>query len=368
MSKSGHQLKSKITHEMSQVEVTRTDSPTAHATETTHSKLVKHSSDERTTPSSSATTIVPETASVSVVSDNPPVSVSNPISVVSKNPTVPNNPTVPDNPIVPNNPTVPDNPIVPNNPTVPVNQTVPVVPNNPIVSTTPTKPLEKSASYETKEKVTNVKPEDDDDGDFKNDESDTKKYKQMGLVDECDVNEMESVLRDNPKLKEIFKSSDDLIHALKVISLIRPNEKFSTSAGIFIQSEIQNPIRVSDWIRQYTQPLWLIRMRNGDDRITNLKAIKAIFVGALVVVDDALQEHENLSGRDSQTRVDLVKKMKNEQLINRMADAITKAMNSLENLKQTYSGDANACARIDMLRETIKDRSTLIKTSLDFLK
>jgi hypothetical protein len=190
----------------------------------------------------------------------------------------------------------------------------------------------------------------------------------MGLVDECDVKEMESVLRDNPKLGEIFKSSDDLIHALKVISLIRPNEKFSTSAGIFIQSEIQNPIRVSDWIRQYTQPLWFTRMRNGDDRITNLKAIKAIFVGALVVVDDALQEHEIFSKQDSQTRVDIVKKLKNEQLINRMADAITKAMNSLENLKQTYCGDANACARIDMLRETIKDRTTLIKTSLDFLK
>ena len=205
----------------------------------------------------------------------------------------------------------------------------------------------------------------DDDSD---DQFDTKKYKQMGLVDECDVKEMESVLKDNPKLKEIFKSSDDLIHALKVISLIRPNEKFSTSAGIFIQSEIQNPTRVSDWIRQYTQPLWFIRMRNGDDRITNLKAIKAIFVGAFVVVDDALQEHENFSRQDSQTRVDIVKKLKNEQLINRMAEAITKAMNSLENLKQTYIGDANACARIDMLRETVKDRSTLIKTSLDFLK
>jgi hypothetical protein len=68
------------------------------------------------------------------------------------------------------------------------------------------------------------------------------------------------------------------------------------------------------------------------------------------------------------SRIDIVKKQKNEQLINRMAESITKSINGMENLKQTYNGDAHACARIDMMTETIRDRLALIKTSLEFLK
>ena len=191
----------------------------------------------------------------------------------------------------------------------------------------------------------------------------------MCLVSETDVKEMNDCLSLHPKLSDVFKSHDDLIHALKVISSIKPNEKFSTSSGIYIQSEIQRPVSWRDVAAQYLQPLWLIRMKNGDDRISNLKAIKSIFVGALLVVEESLQERETIiKPRDPISRIDIVKKQKNEQLINRMAESITKAINSMENLKQTYNGDAHACARIDMMTETIRDRLALIKTSLEFLK
>lgn len=191
----------------------------------------------------------------------------------------------------------------------------------------------------------------------------------MCLVNESDLKEMNECLATHPKLSEVFKSPDDLIHALKVISSIKPNEKFSTSSGIFIQSEIQRPVTWRDLVQQYLQPMWLVRMKNGDDRITNLKAIKAIFVGALLIVEESLVEREQvIKPKDPVSRIDVVKKLKNEQLINRMAEAISKAVNSMENLKQTYTGDAHACARIDMLTETIRDRLALIKTSLDFLK
>jgi hypothetical protein len=191
----------------------------------------------------------------------------------------------------------------------------------------------------------------------------------MCLVSETDVKEMNDCLSLHPKLSDVFKSHDDLIHALKVISSIKPNEKFSTSSGIYIQSEIQRPVSWRDVAAQYLQPLWLIRMKNGDDRISNLKAIKSIFVGALLVVEESLQERETIiKPHDPISRIDIVKKQKNEQLINRMAESITKAINSMENLKQTYNGDAHACARIDMMTETIRDRLALIKTSLDFLK
>jgi hypothetical protein len=190
-----------------------------------------------------------------------------------------------------------------------------------------------------------------------------------GLVNECDLKEMNECLACHPKLADVFKSSDDLIHALKVISLIKPHEKFSTSSGIYIQTEIQHPSTWMEMAQQYLQPVWLIRMKNGEDRITNLKAIKSIFVGAFLVVEESLQEREQvIKPKDSVSRIDIVKKLKNEQVINRMAEAITKAVSSMENLKQTYTGDAHACARIDMLTETIRDRLALIRTSLDFLK
>lgn len=190
-----------------------------------------------------------------------------------------------------------------------------------------------------------------------------------GLVNECDLKEMNECLECHPKLADVFKSSDDLIHALKVISSIKPHEKFSTSSGIYIQTEIQHPNTWMEMAQQYLQPVWFIRMKNGEDRITNLKAIKAIFVGALLVVEESLQEREQvIKPKDPVSRIDVVKKLKNEQLINRMAEAITKAVSSMDNLKQTYTGDAHACARIDMLTETIRDRLALIKTSLDFLR
>ena len=191
----------------------------------------------------------------------------------------------------------------------------------------------------------------------------------MCLVNESDLKEMNECLATHPKLAEVFKSPDDLIHALKVISSIKPNEKFSTSSGIFIQSEIQRPSTWRELMQQYLQPMWFVRMKNGDDRITNLKAIKAIFVGSLLVVEESLVEREQvIKPKDPVSRIDIVKKLKNEQLINRTAEAISKAVNSMDNLKQTYNGDAHACARIDMLTETIRDRLALIKTSLDFLK
>lgn len=203
-------------------------------------------------------------------------------------------------------------------------------------------------------------------------DSSTTQSLNMSLVSECDLKEMAEVIKDHPKLSEAFKSFDDLIHALKVVSSIKPNDKISTNTGFYIQTELTRPQTWGEWAKQYLQPVWFVRLKNGDDRITNLKAIKAIFVGALVIVEQCLQERETMAS-ERQThahsaRLDVVKKIKNEQLITRMAEAITKAVGSLENLKQTYTGDAHTCARIEMLSETIRDRLLLIKTSLEFLK
>jgi len=186
-----------------------------------------------------------------------------------------------------------------------------------------------------------------------------------GLINASDVKELQECLSVHPKFADVFKSPDDLLHALKVIASVKPHERFSTHAGIYIHPEPQRP---ATW-RDVLYPIWLIRLTNGEDRIANLKALKAVFVGALLVIEAALQEREHVfKPKDPLCRIDVVQKQKNEQTITRMTDAVTRAVESLNHLKQTYEGDASACARIDMLMDVIRDRLALVATSLQFLK
>lgn len=199
--------------------------------------------------------------------------------------------------------------------------------------------------------------------------------KSIPLTNPSETQELEEIIKYNPKLASVFKSPDDVIHSLKVVQFIKPGERFSTHTGVYIQ-HVQNNLNTwSGWVKSYVQPLWLVRMKNGDDRMTNLKVIKALFVGAFVIIEEALQEREKMYEEKSHdeephntSRTDKIKKLKNEQLITRMSEAVTNAITSIQNLKQTYAEDANTCARIDMLTETVKDRLLLIKTSVDFFK
>jgi len=203
----------------------------------------------------------------------------------------------------------------------------------------------------------------------------TPSTKSIPLTNPSETKELEEMIKCNPKLASVFKSPDDVIHSLKVVQFIKAGERFSTNTGVYIQ-HIQNNINTwAGWVKSYVQPLWFVRMKNGDDRMTNLKVIKALFVGAFVIIEEALQEREKMyeeKNSDEEpynaSRTDKIKKLKNEQLITRMSEAVTNAINSIQNLKETYAEDANTCARIDMLTETVKDRLLLIKTSVEFFK
>lgn len=189
------------------------------------------------------------------------------------------------------------------------------------------------------------------------------------LVDICEIQDLEEIQKDYPRLAKIFKNTDDLNHALKVISSIKPKQRFSTTTGIYIQLEPVTPVYWGDWIRINLQPpQWLLRKSNGDDRNTNLRAIKAIFVGAFLVIESALQEREHLCSNNEKSRPEMIHKLKNEQLITRMNQSVAKAIEGVQNLKQTYADDAHTCARIDTLTETINDKVILIKKSLEFFE
>ena len=196
-------------------------------------------------------------------------------------------------------------------------------------------------------------------------------FKSMGLTSEADIAELDSIKKDNPRLCSIFKNSDQVIHALKVISAIKPNQKFSTANGINIQSEITHTDTWADWLRHF-HPVWFGRLCAGDDRNTNLRVIKGVFIYAFVIIEESLISREQLyknTSNEKLTEVSFtIRKMKNEQLITRMSNAITDAIGCMQNLKKTYADDPNICARIDTLTETINDRLILTKTSLNFFK
>jgi hypothetical protein len=192
----------------------------------------------------------------------------------------------------------------------------------------------------------------------------------MILIDELELKELKEFLTVHDSLLPVFKTPDDLVHVLKVISLIQPNQRISTFGGVCIQCEPEpSSVDWFGWIRQKIQPLCLIRKFYGDSRISNIRAIKAIFIGSLIVIELALQDRENLfKNRESimSPRNDITTKLKNEQLIGKMTKSITKALTGMQNLKETYDGDAHACALIEMLSETINDRILLIEKSLEF--
>lgn len=206
------------------------------------------------------------------------------------------------------------------------------------------------------------------------------------LIDDLEMKELKEFIIEHEKLGSIFKTPDDLVHVLKVISLIQPHQRISTTDGVYIQSEItkSNPNNNNNdinpgadigwfgWAKQKVQPLCLIRRIYGDDRISNIKTIKAILIASLIVIEVALQARDKMfmmtATTDKVTRNDITIKLKNEQLINKMTKSINKAVTGMQNLKETYNGDAHVCALIEMLTETINDRLELIAKSLEFLK
>lgn len=179
--------------------------------------------------------------------------------------------------------------------------------------------------------------------------------RKMSLTTKNERLEMEEILNKHPRLQSILVNPDNLLHALKVIASIRPNTRLSTVSGIYLQT--------SD------DPWMGIRRRFwGEDRLQNIRVVKSIFIAAFVMIDDAFDEREQfIREPTSSKRQDIIQSLKNKQLIERITLCIQQARGSIDHLKSTYSEDANMCALVDMLNETIKDRIQLIQRSIEIL-
>lgn len=175
------------------------------------------------------------------------------------------------------------------------------------------------------------------------------------IVGESEKAEIEDFSENHPHIAKILQTSDDLCHALKVIASIKENERFSTNGGIYVQSHDES------WV-------WMKRWVYGDDRTTNIKTIKVVFLATFALIDKCLLEREEIMKKKSNARPDVIQRMKNAQLIGRLTKAIVDAKVSMEHLKKTYKDDAHTVSRIDMLSDSIKDRLQLICTSLQCLE
>ena len=242
---------------------------------------------------------------------------------------------------------------------------------------------------------------------------------QYNLFDKVELIELKEFIETHEGLLSVFKTPDNLVHVLKVIESIKPNQRVSTFDGVYIQREPEsNEINWYGWFRQKAKPLCVIRKIYGDDRISNIRAIKSIFIGSLMVIEMALQEreelflpikplsqsqsnvdnlptpketaptfgsdinnhhnnndHNNNKGKITKPtpiilsqRNDFTCKLKNKQLIDKMIRSLSGALTGLQNLKTTYSDDAHVCSFIGVITETMNDRILLIKESLKFFE
>lgn len=178
------------------------------------------------------------------------------------------------------------------------------------------------------------------------------------LVNDIERKELEDFCANNKNFEQLLKSPDDICHALKVISSLEGKERFSTSTGFYIQPS-------EEWF------VWLKRWVYGDDRATNMKAIKCLFIATFTMIDQCLQEREVFVAASTREhnpeRIDTIQRMKNSQLIERLTKYVVDASGGLDKLKETYKDDTHTKARIDTLSSNVNDRLQLIKTSLGFL-
>lgn len=183
----------------------------------------------------------------------------------------------------------------------------------------------------------------------------------IAIINRSEYQEVVSFFQSHPEFDHFQHHPNHLCHALKVIALIRPHEKFNTKFGIHIQP-LDDP-----WA-------WLWRWVCREDRATNIQTIRIIFLATFMVLDQHLETMECFNrmvvekkDRRRPNRTDLVAQIQNTQMVERLIQSIQHAQKGIENLKTTYADDTHTCARIDMLLDSISDKLQLVKISLDYL-
>jgi hypothetical protein len=194
----------------------------------------------------------------------------------------------------------------------------------------------------------------------KHDPEEKRRSTKMALTTEEERKDMQFVLGKDDRLKGTLTSTENLLHALKVVASIQPKDRFSTTTGIHIDTAPEDRFQWS--IQWAKRTLW-----NREGREKNLQVLTSLFIAAFVNLEEALEEREKIGRTEPKSRMEVVAKLKNTQRLNRVKKAVENAKAGIEHLKETYSDDTNTRALINNLNESIEDRLNLAETSVTFL-
>jgi hypothetical protein len=185
----------------------------------------------------------------------------------------------------------------------------------------------------------------------------------LEICDADELDELRECIGQFPKFQSTFTNLDEIVHALKVIHLYQPNQKFSTLSGIHIQMEPTfDRTSWMEWCKKWKTPLCVKRWMLGEDRNTNLKILKCIFTSAFLMIQNTYNKSKSPTCSNTSSPLSsFVCQMKTQQTISRLMESITQALESFRHLIITYAGDANTCARIEMICEKVKDKLELIR-------
>jgi hypothetical protein len=189
------------------------------------------------------------------------------------------------------------------------------------------------------------------------------------LTTEPERQELKIVSQEDTYFHDLVNNYDEILFTLNVISTIK-GEKIFTKNGIRIPVDDPQPYNFWTYVWKQFPVISIQRYMFEENRFSNLRAIRAAFTCALLYVDGLLQEREQLyqKPREHWDRNDVSCFIRNEQCIESLLKAMSTAIDGVSNLKQTYVGDRNMCARIDTMMKILSDRKQLVQKNIEFLQ
>jgi hypothetical protein len=128
-----------------------------------------------------------------------------------------------------------------------------------------------------------------------------------------------------------------VLHALKIISMIKKHDKLTTQRGFFIDQGDDSWQAVRRWF-------------NNENRFKNIDMVSSTLNTAFDICFELLKIRTQLNNKNT------VHMLKNTQTLKRLTAEIKKAQQGLLNLTCTYQNDSHTVSRLILLDENIQDQ------------
>ena len=169
---------------------------------------------------------------------------------------------------------------------------------------------------------------------------------------------------EDTSLLEDEKNTVDVFRSLKVLALLRENQKLcSESLGLRVES-------------RWPAIQWLVRYFASEDREKNLQSVERILAKAFKMTDAALRRQEQLNnnkvmnGNDNKFMNEndlIVKSLRNQHIIERLRLSIQAACSGIKSLVETYKHDGYLIASVEVLLDSVSDKLSEIDRASSLL-